>query len=87
MKIKPNLVSTGLVKENVHTGSDIDLEEFPAPWYYPKDGGRYIGTSSAVVSKDPATGLINVGTYRVQVQGKNLCTIGFLPGQNRDGDP
>ena len=81
-RIKPVLVQTGPVKENVHLGADINLFEFPVPYWHPRDGGRFIGVWHGVVSKDPETGKTNMGTYRVQVQGKDKCTIGFLPGQH-----
>jgi len=84
-KIKPNLINFGPVKENILKGKDVDLFKFPTPWWNHRDGGRYIGCWHGVVTKDPSTGYVNVGTYRVQVQGRNLCTIGFLPGQHIGG--
>lgn len=79
--LKPNLVSTGPVKENIHIGDEVDLFEFPTPWWHPRDGGRFIGTWDSVISKDPASKRISLGTYRVQIQGENSCSVGFLPGQ------
>ncbi|MGB7949235.1 MAG: UbiD family decarboxylase domain-containing protein, partial [Candidatus Binatia bacterium] len=38
------------------------------PQWDEKDGGPYVGTFDAVISHDPDSGYINVGTYRVQVQ-------------------
>jgi len=81
-RLKPNLLSTGPVKENILKGDDIDLLKFPVPWWSPRDGGRFIGTWHGVVSKDPRTKEVNMGMYRVEVQGKNICTVGFLPGQH-----
>lgn len=81
-RIKPILVKTGSVQENVHLGKEINLFEFPAPWFYPRDGGRFIGTWHGVVSKDPETEKVNVGCYRVQVQDRDKCTIGFTPGHH-----
>jgi 2,5-furandicarboxylate decarboxylase 1 len=56
-------------------GADIDLSRFPIPTYSPKDGGPYI-TAGIVVSKDPATGVADVGHYRFQITGKD--TMSFL---------
>lgn len=61
-------VDTGPVCENIDTGDDIDLLRFPVPRWHEGDGGRYIGTGCAVITCDPATGEINAGAYRMQVQ-------------------
>jgi 4-hydroxy-3-polyprenylbenzoate decarboxylase len=57
-------------KENILTGDDIDLYKFPVPHWYPLDGGRYIGTAHFIITKDPDSGWINLGTYRSQLLGK-----------------
>ena len=57
-------------KQNILTGDDIDLYKFPVPQWYPLDGGRYIGTAHFIISKDPETGWVNLGTYRGQLLGK-----------------
>ena len=73
--IAPKIVKTGPVKENVVTGDDIDLSEFPVPQWNRVDGGRYILTYGGVVTKDPDTGVMNVGVYRGMVAGKNQIPI------------
>lgn len=70
------VVKTGPVKQNIHKGDDIDLGQIPAPKWHHLDGGRYINTSCAVVTRDPDTGALNVGTYRGMVTGRD--TIGVL---------
>lgn len=77
--VEPVMVSTGPVKENIHTGDDIDLYEFPVPWWTPRDGGRYIGTWHGNVSKDPETGIRNIGMYRVMIHDKRSAGVGVLP--------
>jgi 4-hydroxy-3-polyprenylbenzoate decarboxylase len=62
--IEPRLVDTGPVKQNIRRGNDIDLHQIPAPRWHYLDGGRYIDTFAAVVTKDPDTGKPNVGIYR-----------------------
>ncbi len=45
---------------------DGSLDELPILKCWPEDGGRYI-TLPLVITKDPETGIRNVGTYRMQV--------------------
>ncbi|MEN9818186.1 MAG: hypothetical protein RLZ32_2066 [Gemmatimonadota bacterium] len=56
-------------QEVVWRGDEIDLDKIPVLRCWPEDGGPYI-TMTAVVSKDPARGIRNVGMYRVQQLGK-----------------
>lgn len=70
-QVRPIMVSTGPVKENIVTGSDINLYEFPVPRWHHLDGGRYIDTFAGVVTKDPETGEVNVGMYRGMIVGKD----------------
>lgn len=77
--LPPKLVVDGPVKENVHVGEEVNLLEFPVPWWTPRDGGRYIGTWHGNITKDFATGKRNVGMYRVQVLDEKRCAVGFLP--------
>ena len=83
-KIEPKLVDTGPCKENILTGDDIDLYKFPAPHWYPMDGGRYFGTAHFIISKDPETGWVNLGTYRSQLLGKDKLGTQFIKGKHAD---
>jgi len=47
---------------------EADIRLLPHLKCWPADGGHYI-TFGMVVTRDPATGVRNVGLYRVQVQG------------------
>ncbi len=67
--IPPVTVATGPVKENILTGGQINLYEFPVPRWQPQDGGRFIDTCCAVITKDPETGVPNVGLYRGMLAG------------------
>jgi 4-hydroxy-3-polyprenylbenzoate decarboxylase len=58
----------------------VDLARVPAPTWHRADGGRYIGSGSVVVMRDPAGGWVNVGIYRVQVHGPRRVTIQFDHG-------
>src|SRR5438067_11780805 len=57
-------------QESVIREQDVDLSQFPVPVCWPEDGGPYI-TLPGVITRDPKTGVRNVGMYRVHVMGKN----------------
>src|SRR6266508_6538654 len=65
---EPQVLDWAPILENVVHGPDVDLTRFPAPLWHEHDGGRYIGTGVAVVTSDPASGRINLGAYRMQIQ-------------------
>ena len=71
-------------KENIMKGSDIDLFKFPVPKWYPRDGGRYIGTAHYIISKDPDSGWVNLGTYRSQLLEKDKIGTQFIKGKHAD---
>lgn len=77
--IPPVQVKRGSVQENILRDNEVDLTCFPAPVWHPLDGGRYIGTASVNIMRDPDTGAINAGTYRNQVFGKNGIGIRVAP--------
>lgn len=78
-KFKPQVVKTGPILENVHSGDDVDLLEFPVPKWHDLDGGRYIGTGDAVITRDPDTGAVNLGTYRMMVHDRNAAALWIVP--------
>lgn len=65
-------------KQNILTGSAVDLGRFPVPVWNELDGGPYI-TFGGVISKDPLTGIRNVGMYRLQVHDRNHLGILAAP--------
>jgi len=71
-------------KENIMMGDDVDLNIFPVPHYYPLDGGKYYGTAHFIISKDPDSGWINLGTYRSQLLGKDKLGTQFIKGKHAD---
>lgn len=70
------------INENVLLGGDVDITRFPAPKHWPLDGGRYIGTADAVITRDPDTGVINIGTYRMMVHDRNHVGLYLSPGKD-----
>ncbi|MDP2726877.1 MAG: UbiD family decarboxylase, partial [Dehalococcoidia bacterium] len=77
--ISPMVVSRGPVMENEMTGGDIDLLRFPSPKWHEEDGGRYIGTASLTITKDPDSDWVNLGTYRVMVHDKDTLSFHVSP--------
>jgi 4-hydroxy-3-polyprenylbenzoate decarboxylase len=61
----PKVVSHGPCQELIETQNPT-LRDIPALWCWPQDAGYYI-TFPLVFTRDPVTGLRNVGTYRLQV--------------------
>jgi UbiD family decarboxylase len=80
--IAPQETTDAPVLENILLGSDVDIGKFPAPHWHEQDGGRYIGTFDAVVCRDPDSGYVNVGTYRVQVHDANTVGLWIIPGKH-----
>ena len=81
--IPPRLVEKGVCQEVVHLGAEANLEVLPAPiWTVGQDPGPY-HTSPFIVTRDPETGIPNLGTYRVQVKGPRRAGIMINP--NRHG--
>ncbi|MGB0631241.1 MAG: UbiD family decarboxylase [Alphaproteobacteria bacterium] len=81
-EIPHRIVEDGPVLENVLEGDDIDIEAFPAPVWHENDGGRYIGTGSYNVTRDPDSEWINLGTYRVMIHSKNEVGFYISPGKH-----
>ena len=83
-KIPPEVVDkkAAPVNENVLKDKNINLFLFPAPKMWPLDGGRYIGTADIILTKDPETGQINLGTYRQMILSKN--EVGFYVSPGKD---
>src|SRR5262249_41915268 len=61
----PKTVKSGPCQEIIETDRP-SVASLPALWCWPGDAGYYI-TFPLVITRDPVTGLRNVGTYRLQV--------------------
>ncbi|WP_243367912.1 menaquinone biosynthesis decarboxylase [Fundidesulfovibrio soli] len=68
--IFPKEVSKAPCQEVVHTGDDVDLSIMPVLTTWPGDAGPFI-TLPLVITKNPETGVRNMGMYRMQVFDKN----------------
>lgn len=62
-------------------GDDIDLARLPILTSWPGDAGPFI-TLPMVLTRDPATGVQNVGMYRIQVTGPRTA---FMHWQRHKG--
>src|SRR5918999_4864853 len=63
---RPKIVSRGACQEIVLEGDDVDLGLLPIQRCWPGDPAPFI-TLPAVITKDPKTGVRNLGMYRMQV--------------------
>jgi UbiD family decarboxylase len=70
------------VYEHTLKGDDVDLTSLPFPKHWPLDGGRYAGTGDAVITRDPDSGYLNVGTYRMMIHGPRQCGLYLSPGKD-----
>jgi len=82
---QPVTVSSGPVHEVIRKGSDLlnghGLDMLPVPISTPGfDNAPYL-TSANWVSKDPESGVYNIGNYRGQIKGPDR-TGGFFTGQH-----
>lgn len=80
--IEPVEVRSGPILENVQRDGEVDISIFPAPIWHPLDGGRFIGTASLNIMRDPDDGWVNVGTYRNQVFDSKSLGIWISPGKH-----
>ena len=84
-RIPPRIVAGGPVKENVLRGGDIDLLAFPVPRWNRMDGGRYILTYAGAVTRDPDSGVHNVGIYRGMVAARDRIPVLMWRAQHWGG--
>jgi UbiD family decarboxylase len=70
------------VNENHMRDDKVDLRAFPAARHWAGDGGEYIGTCDAIITRDPDGGWLNVGCYRQMVQGQREVGLYLSPGKD-----
>jgi len=83
-RIASKTVSNGPILENVHLGKQVDVTAIPTPIWHEKDGGPFIGTGCMVIQRDPDSGWVNVGCYRVQTF--DPTTLGIMITAGKHGD-
>src|SRR5260221_5725399 len=67
-RVPPVRVATGPVKENIVTGDDINLFDFPVPQWHRRDGGRRINNLPGTVTRGPNYRRMKVRSQRRQVR-------------------
>jgi 4-hydroxy-3-polyprenylbenzoate decarboxylase len=80
--LPPRFVNSGPILENTLTSDQIDVLRFPVPRFHEFDRNRYLGTSHAVIQRDPDDGWVNLGTYRVMVVDRNHLALHATPGKH-----
>jgi UbiD family decarboxylase len=70
------------VNEILRVGDEVDLTALPAPTFWPRDGGPYIGTGDVTFTRDPDSGRINVGVYRQMLHGPRRVGLYCSPGKH-----
>jgi 4-hydroxy-3-polyprenylbenzoate decarboxylase len=68
--------------QNTMEGDDVDVLSLPVPQHHEQDGGRYIGTCDCVVTRNPNTDRVNLGTYRMQVFDEQSTGMYISPGKH-----
>jgi 4-hydroxy-3-polyprenylbenzoate decarboxylase len=61
----PRRAAKAPCQEVVREGAEVDLDRLPVMTTWPKDGGPFF-TLPNVITKDPDTGVRNIGMYRMQ---------------------
>ena len=82
--IPPVMVDGQEAPVNAHrlVGDEVDVTIFPAARHWAGDGGRYIGTADAILTRDPDGGWLNVGCYRQMVHDRNHVGLYLSPGKD-----
>lgn len=85
--ITPAIVASGPVKERVHGYSELaeegrGLEEFPIPISTPGFDAAPYFTAACWITKDPDTGIRNMGVYRAMLKGPTRTGLLAHPGQH-----
>ena len=85
---QPKLVRAAPCQEVTLTGPDADLNRIPILKCWPMDAGRFI-TLPLVITRNPETGVRNVGTYRMQdvTQGPIRDAVMRTIPLGREGQP
>ncbi len=66
------------VREVIQRGAEVDLLDLPVPTHTLGDSGPYI-TGGVGMARDPVSGAVNTGMYRLRVAGRDRLTVGADP--------
>ena len=76
----PRTVTRAAVHEVVEMGDEVDLTKLPVLTTWPLDGGPFF-TLPLVITKDPTSGMQNVGMYRMQRYDRNSTGMHWQKAQ------
>ncbi len=85
-RLPPQGVASGPCQEHVVEEADVNLNHLPAPWFYPGDGGRYLGTAGFLISRNLDTGRVNLGTYRLMIVDEKRASIMIIKAKDAEID-
>lgn len=77
VRAKPDRDLFPVCQQVVLKGEQVDLNQIPMLRVYPGDAGKVL-TLGLMITKDPESGIPNVGVYRLQLQSKNTMTVQWL---------
>jgi UbiD family decarboxylase len=88
VRIPSRVLPSGPCKDVIISGADADIDVLPTPVWHEFDGGRFLGTTAGIVTRDPLTGDLNLGTYRIMIKDKTTLTIvGKFRGRTSTAGP
>ena len=81
--------SAAACKEVIIPEDQVDIfAALPTPWWHELDGGQYLGTTAGIVTRDPVTGILNMGAYRIMLKDKTTLSMsGGVRGRNSSTGP
>ena len=83
--IDPIMVKDGPVHEEVHVGDTLlehgGLSEFPIPVTTPGYDASPYSTAGFMVTKDPETGVPNIGLYRAMIKAPTRTGVAWMENQ------
>jgi 4-hydroxy-3-polyprenylbenzoate decarboxylase len=76
-------------KQVVIPEEEIDIfAAVPTPWWHELDGGQYLGTTAGIVTRDPITGILNMGAYRIMLKERRTVSMsGGVRGRTSSTGP
>jgi 2,5-furandicarboxylate decarboxylase 1 len=77
--VAPVEVSAAPCKEVILEDVDLCRDPFPVPRWHHRDGRYMLGTFHTVITRDPETGWINLGTYRSAIFEPRVLGCAFQP--------
>ena len=81
--VPPVVVDSAPCKENILLGTDVDLDQFPAPVLHDRDGGAYLNTWGTIIVSTPDRSFTNWSIARVMKIDDRHMTGSFFSLQHQ----